>query len=99
MGRHNRFLYIGNRGSLIKKLNKELCSNNKTTDNLQAKANSENSNNKNNRITEKVAEKIEERKVIYCPSNLPKEVILMYGVLEIRPSVLEEYISELYEHK
>lgn len=102
MGRHSRFLYIADRGSLIKKLNRELCSNNENNspkNNLQAKANCENSNNKNNKISEKVAEEGEERKVIYGPSNLPKEVILMYGLLEIKPSVLDELINELYKSK
>lgn len=98
MGRRSSFLYIGDRGSLIKKLNRELCSNNKndnTKNNLQAKANSEKisstcNNNKNEKIEQKVA---------YGPSNLPREVIFMCGLLEIRPSILEEYITDVYKSR
>ncbi len=57
----------------------------------------------NNRIRERtlnpcLEEKIE-GKVIYCPSNVPNGVFYMEGILEIRPSVLQGYINELYKSK
>lgn len=84
MGRHSRCLYIGRRGFLVKKLNKELC--NKSGKNIQSAI----SNSPNN-------SKVIENKVLYTPLNLPEEVIFMDGVLEINPFALKEYINELYE--
>lgn len=84
MGRHSQSLYIGRRGFLIKKLNKELCKNSR--ENIQSKIS--NSGNNSKEI---------ENKVLYTPLNLPEEVIFMDGVLEIDPFTLKEYINELYE--
>ncbi len=50
-------------------------------------------NKKNN--LEIVCNEIKEEKVIYCHSNMPTGVQYMEGSLEIKPSVLREYLNEL----
>jgi|GEM_PF-4422170 hypothetical protein len=83
MGRHSQCLYIGKRGFLMKKLNKELCRNSRK--NIQSAINNIGDNSKGI-----------ENKVLYTPLNLPEEVVFMDGVLEINPLTLKEYINELY---
>ena len=81
MGRHSRWLHIGKRGSLVKKLNREIC-------NQKAKA-----DNKIEKLEVNIKQGIEEA-VLYTPSNLPSDVYYMKGVLKIRHSILKEYIKE-----
>lgn len=57
-----------------------------------------NKNRKNN-LENVCAEEKKEEKVIYCPSNLPEGVYYMEGILEIKPSLLKQYINEFYKNK